>query len=221
MSDLLKKFLLAVVICLYITPLVGLIYTPSRQGLIQAYAPYTRAMYNLTGSRVCSSVTVDYFDKTYTVTNAHCCVARNALAGTIYNIGGDIVEMLLVHPNNDICVLTSNDTYSPIAVLPRVNFGSLDDIWTLGYPWGQPLTPLRGHVLSVNTIEACMLSPSLPCWEVILASVTASPGSSGSPVFDSKGRLIGVINLGNASGIMSAFVPLKFIQEALRSVAGR
>lgn len=62
-----------------------------------------------------------------------------------------------------------------------------EDLLVMGSPMGAPIRPTRGKHLGIN--ERGMAS----------GSMTIDHGDSGSPVFDSRGRIIGVVHGGEAA----------------------
>ena len=120
----------------------------------------------------------------------------------------------------------------------------LEDVWLAGYPAGMPLTAVYGHITGVQTVRmpSDRLEPQCTgtaySWEIIevqgpfnmvltkmgcmfkadmiATSLTAAPGNSGSPIFNKKHEVVGVISsidLQTPAGYAMT-VPVTAIQEA-------
>ena len=83
------------------------------------------------------------------------------------------------------------------------------EVTVIGYPQGGQLTVTRGRIIGSTTDP---LNASLG--QVLVADAQVEPGSSGSAVLDSEGRVIGVVYAKNASE-QSFIVPVSTLQGLL------
>lgn len=88
-----------------------------------------------------------------------------------------------------------------------------DEVTVVGYPLGRALTLTRGQVLGATTDP---LNENLG--EVLVTDAPVEPGSSGSAVLDTAGRVVGVVYAKNASG-QSFIVPVSTLVELLGDTA--
>jgi S1-C subfamily serine protease len=84
-----------------------------------------------------------------------------------------------------------------------------DAVSVIGYPQGGPLTVSAGQVIGRTTDP---LNENLG--EVLVTDAEVEPGSSGSAVLDSEGRVIGVVYAKNAAD-QSFIVPVSTLRDLL------
>lgn len=86
---------------------------------------------------------------------------------------------------------------------PRCDYPPVGtQIFHVGNPGEADLAVTFGHISSYRTHD-----PSFGPWKgTVLADITGAPGSSGGPVFDMRGRLVGLIVAGGRSGL-TYYVP--------------
>jgi len=183
------------------------------------YVDNVKPLKTVRGQRYCSSSYVQYGDKVYTVTNQHCCDAMEEVEG-LRRVDNVLEKILYISDKHDVCILTSYKTKSNIK-LAKKDIGYLDDVIILGYPRGEEFTPRQGLVLALNE-----WTPVQYDWDDVrsrpshIVSFVSYPGNSGSPVFNKKGQLIGLLYAGphpvDQYGII---VPLRYIKDALNKVS--
>jgi len=127
---------------------------------------------------------VMYNGKSYILTNKHICDGKR----TLYTADGPR-KILKEAKYSDLCLVESKrNTGLKIASKPPQ---SLDMIHLLGFPMGHQLTARFGRIVGNVAERFRWVSPEKI--EVTHVAVPAFPGSSGSPVCDKNGRLIGVL----------------------------
>jgi len=118
-------------------------------------------------------------------------------------------------PDSDIALLKISATGVPVVALgdsDRVAIG--DTVYTIGCPRGICGTATQGRVANVNVGTENM----------ILVDLTATHGSSGGPLFNARGEVVGITTAGliaNAEGETSGFtlaVPINRAAALLASV---
>jgi len=88
-----------------------------------------------------------------------------------------------------------------------------DEVTVVGYPQGGTLTVTRGQVIGSTTDP---LNENLG--EVLVTDAQVEPGSSGSAVLDSQGRVVGVVYAKSAAG-QSFIVPVSTLAALLADAA--
>lgn len=123
-------------------------------------------------------------------------------------IGGSLVK---IDPQRDLALIDIHSKSNP-SVSPekgRTLLGNGEKVYSIGCPnnhLGLIYSGIiNGHLRQVN---------DLPLWQV---EMEVLPGSSGSPVFDSEGNLVGVVK-GRYRGTETVgfFIPLETVIEFLR-----
>jgi S1-C subfamily serine protease len=84
-----------------------------------------------------------------------------------------------------------------------------DEVFALGSPFGAALS----SSVSRGVVSARRVLESVP---FLQSDVAVKPGSSGGPLIDVKGRVVGITQLGAASGGLGLFIP---IDEALEKLS--
>ncbi len=151
----------------------------------------------------------------YVITNYH--VVRDADSVYIQNTDGDLYKAVTIYsyPAYDIAVLKVTDPgFKSLKPLPygfKRSIADLgEDVFTYGFPKDDPvytkgyLSSKTGH--SGDTTE----------YQV---DISVNPGSSGGPLLDSKGNIIGVIK-GKSSNTDGASFAIKsgYLLEAIESI---
>ena len=153
-----------------------------------------------------------YKDKSYILTNKHVCNGKSSVL-TDYGFRKVIAEA----ESHDICLVESKrEDGLKMALLPAE---SLDKLYILGYPDGNPLTAREGRVVGPFTRVFSWISKYETT--AILLSAVAFPGSSGSPVLNERGRIVGILFAVNMRTFEDSFmVPLESLQVFM-AVHGR
>ena len=136
----------------------------------------------------------------YLVTNWH--VAEGAQTIYIYGVRGDftkkyIADVVAKDETNDLAILKiSGNGFPGFGTIPykvRTTTAEVaEDVWVLGFP----MTPIMGDEVKytdgrINSLTGCLGDAS-----TYQISASVSHGSSGGPVFDNYGNLIGIISSG-------------------------
>jgi S1-C subfamily serine protease len=139
--------------------------------------------------------------KGYLITNAH--VVRNAHEIDVQNtLGNYHARLIRLDPEADLALLKIDDTlYHAFSGLPygiSKSDGDVgEDLFTLGYP--RPEIVYNKGYLSAST----GFQDDTTAFQLTIA---ANPGNSGTPVFNTDGEVIGVVNSvqHNAQGMVFA-----------------
>lgn len=174
--------------------------------------------YSNSDDRYCSSVTVDYKDKNYTLTNAHCCEVFSGQFDDVRKVGNVLETILLTSTVHDICILTSRIEKSPIKLAEK-EFEHLDKALVFGYPRGENLTPEYGFVVALSKVAGvcCDDEGQRKFKPSNFLNALIFGGNSGSPVFNENMELVNLVYAGPVPEYLNftITVPLTYIKEAL------
>jgi serine protease Do len=140
-------------------------------------------------------------DQGYVITNAHVVISAKSVWGQVPSLGKRIIDMEVVgiSPERDLALLRITEEGRDLITkelggVPYLPLGDSDlvrrsdDVLALGYPLGQQACKSTTGVISGH--EHHLIQMSAPI----------NPGSSGGPLLNIKGEVIGV----NSSGITEA-----------------
>jgi len=132
------------------------------------------------------------------VTNHH--VVNGATNILIRGINGDFskplrAKVLLEDINNDLAILKIDDTsFSSLGIVPFVISNKSSDAGSSVFCLGYPLRATMGDEIKLT--NGIISSKSGFQGDITTYQITApvQPGNSGGPLFDDKGKLVGIIN---------------------------
>jgi serine protease Do len=140
-------------------------------------------------------------DQGYLITNAHVVISAKTVWGQVPSLGKRIIDMEIIgiSPERDLALLRvteegRNLITKELGGIPYLPLGDSDlvrrsdDVLALGYPLGQQAWKSTTGVISGH--EHHLIQMSAPI----------NPGSSGGPLLNNKGEVIGV----NTSGVTEA-----------------
>lgn len=144
------------------------------------------------------------------VTNRHVVAGATTLQVSTYDGQDLLVETAGTTVVADLAIV---ETRSPLPAAvsladddPEVG----DEVEVIGYPGGGQLTS------SVGTVLAYEEDPlNANAGKVIVSSAFAQRGSSGSPMYDVEGRVVGVVYAAAPDGSHSLAVPVSTLRELL------
>lgn len=155
------------------------------------------------------------------VTNYH--VIADAVSARVQLHNGDIydsVELAETDERKDLALLKIKATDMPTVMLASfdtVRVGST--LYALGSPRGLAGSLSQGVVSSIRPISD--LDSSLSGFRVIQFTAPVSPGSSGGPLVDEFGELVGVVSSSlTGSQNINLGIPVKYINDLLESFTG-
>ena len=146
----------------------------------------------------------------YVATNVH--VVRGASRGTVKLIGkpdkGEIVGIAAVDVARDLVLLTVKDLSAPPLPLGKSKHVTVgEEIYAIGNPQGLEGTISQGIVSGVRRVANT---------EILQITAPIAPGSSGGPVLDQKGQVIGVAVATFRGGQNLNFaIPIDYLVELL------
>ncbi len=196
-------------------------YIPKFQAVsykkVKQLAKNVHPVVHLDGSRYCSSSTVRYNGKNYTLTNMHCC--EDSPFYDSLRIANRIEKILYISNLADVCVLTSSDRIKGLPIATN-ELELLDPVLLLGYPRGEDLTPRFGYVIKLNYLTEVNYDYYSLTRESHFISTLTFPGNSGSPIFNSQGKVSGLLYAGPPPAYQyGVIVPLRFVKHALKEAS--
>lgn len=168
------------------------------------------------------------------VTNDHvCAVEKMGYVVIEQDDGGHTLKRILKrNMKRDLCVVDGIDAPAlTIADKPAKRF---DDVKVLGHPGLRPTAPAFGTYtgggiitlglspeasgncpVGTETVSSFFGSFCLVDMEIGYTTVPIMPGNSGSPITNTDGEVIGVINSADSTGNQGMFVPLNYLKDML------
>ena len=134
--------------------------------------------------------------KPYIVTNTHVCNA--VLDGKIFintSSGGMInTGIVRVSATTDLCLVAGSPKISPLRLAKSVIVG--EPVRSIGYPAGGPMVVLAGEIIGYADFRLqsmIKLDTGGEFNKILMTSVFAIGGSSGSPIMDVFGGVVGIV----------------------------
>jgi S1-C subfamily serine protease len=148
-------------------------------------------------------------DETTLITNRHVVADSADLQLSTYD-GRDIaVTASSTAGLADLAVVRTADPLPSAPVLAEADPAPGDAVTVVGYPEGGALTVTSGQVIGATTDP---LNENLG--QVLVTDAPVEPGSSGSAVLDTEGRVVGVVYAKNSTG-QSFVVPVSTLKQML------
>lgn len=159
-------------------------------------------------------------DQGYLITNAHVVISAKSVWGQIPSLGKRIIDMEVIgmSPERDLALLCLTKESRELIIkelggIPYLPLGDSDlvrrsdDVLALGYPLGQQACKSTTGVISGH--EHHLIQMSAPI----------NPGSSGGPLLNIKGEVVGV----NSSGVTEAqnvgyAIPINILKTILHDL---
>lgn len=149
------------------------------------------------------------FDAHTLITNRHVVEDSSELQVTTYDGRTIEVTAASVAAVADLAIITTEEAIGPGAVLAQEDPVEGDAITVVGYPNGGQLTTVSGIVLGATGDP---LGAALGT--VLATTAPVEPGSSGSPVLNERGEVVGVIYAKNEAE-QSFMVPVSLLRTLL------
>ena len=152
-------------------------------------------------------------DETTLITNRHVVADSADLQLSTYD-GRDVaVTAAATAALADLAVVRTADPLPSAPGLADADPGPGDEVTVVGYPQGGALTVTTGQVIGATTDP---LNENLG--QVLVTNAEVEPGSSGSAVLDTSGRVVGVVYAKNSTG-QSFVVPVSTLRQLLADEA--
>ena len=168
------------------------------------------------GDTFCTAFSINE-QEGYWATAAHC--ATYALEEQLnVTIMGKPAHIVYVgFPSADVAVFQSEATAPAVRLADQtVEVG--DELYIVGYPWGITRTKTQGYMAA---LRIPIVHPTTGYYMTSdLLDITTAGGNSGSPVFNSKGDVIGVLWGGFNAAPVALGVPLEAVRVAIGGYCG-
>lgn len=148
------------------------------------------------------------------ITNRHVVAGATTLQVSTYDGQDLLVEATGTTVVADLAIVRTDSALPAAAPLADANPEVGDNVEIIGYPGGGRLTSTKGTVLEYRDDPL-----SANAGEVIVSSARAVPGSSGSPMYDADGHLVGVVYAATPDGDHSLAVPVSTVRELLEEAS--
>jgi len=149
------------------------------------------------------------------ITNRHVLEGAATLELSTFD-GRDIPVQLsdvIMSDDADIAIIRVNDTLSAYVTSRRGQLYQNEPVSVIGFPEGGQMTITEGHILGLTHDTASQNMGS-----VILTDAQVLPGSSGSPLLDADGNLIGVV-YARTEEFQGLAVPIEMLDRLLAGVS--
>ena len=180
---------------------------------------------------------VTYGDKNFLVTNAHVCdISDN---DKMYaDVGGGRVEVPIIakSKSHDLCLIGAFSGVEPLEISERNELESGEEVYTAGFPampymymasgeyqgvldlpMGEPLTTPEECTSKGGTVAtAIFFQVCVTVKPFIMTHMISDGGSSGSPIFDQNGEVVGVLSIGVGRIGFIGGVPVEYLKELLK-----
>lgn len=144
------------------------------------------------------------------VTNRHVIAGATTLQVSTFDGQDLLVDAAGAGLVADIAIVDTGSTLPAAVSLAEENPEAGDAVEIVGYPGGGRLTTTSGRVVSY---EPDPLNAN--AGQVIVTDAPAERGSSGSPLYDEDGDVVGVVYAATSDGQHSLAVPVETLRELL------
>ncbi|MGI9014105.1 MAG: S1C family serine protease [Phycisphaerales bacterium] len=160
----------------------------------------------------------------YAITNAHVVQGENALKatvwfpqtdGTLRRLILDDIELIAVNNHLDLALIrithpqeNGEFIFAPLEFDELIEIGQ--DVFAIGNPLGLERTLSQG-VISTTQRDFDGLS-------YVQTDAAINPGNSGGPLFNTRGEVIGITNMGILGGEALGFaIPTRYVKDFIRN----
>jgi S1-C subfamily serine protease len=146
------------------------------------------------------------------VTNRHVVAGADTLQVSTYDGQDLLVETAGADVVADLAIVHTRSELPAAVTLAGADPEIGDPIEVIGFPGGGQLTSSVGTVLDFDKDPL-----DANAGEVVVTDAAAGPGSSGSPMYDASGQVVGVVYAAAADGSRSLAVPVSTLRRLLDS----
>jgi S1-C subfamily serine protease len=163
--------------------------------------------------RVGSGIVFD--DHMHIVTNAHVVAKATRIMVAEVDDRVEAAELVGIDPISDLAVIRPVDRNFRMPIAPVGHSQSLEigeEVLAIGYPFGLGISATKGIVSGAERVLP--LSPLSWLAPMIQTDVALNPGSSGGPIVDRCGEVVGISTLASRSAQNFNFaVPIDAVRE--------
>jgi S1-C subfamily serine protease len=188
----------------------ALIHPKTNQELFKVSVMITNMAENSGGSGV---ILQSEQDHSLILTNKHVCEGIGP-EGVVHDSGHKkhMINSMMLDSRHDLCLIRVAGDLQIDVVLASKAPQPADDLVIVGHPRLLPTIITKGH-FSDTTIISVLDGDNVVLREAVVASALISPGSSGSPVFNTKGELAGMVFAGFGNLSYGFLVPVDYIRS--------
>lgn len=185
---------------------------------------------------------VEYDGKKYLATNEHVCELGKK-EGKMYvaSRGNSRIEVdiLGISKDHDLCLLEAFPEAEPVRLHDsKPNLKDNEKLYTAGFPAVPFMYETEGVFAGVKEISMGFRWPKEECEvkrgkfiespfgsgcvvkrEFLITHIISDGGCSGSPIFNSRGEVVGIISIGMGRIGFIGAVPLKYLKDLLKEVS--
>ena len=144
------------------------------------------------------------------VTNRHVVAGADTLQVSTYDGQDLLVETAGAAVVADLAIVHTRSELPAAVTLAEGDPSVGDPIEVVGFPGGGRLTSSTGRVLSFDEDPL-----DANAGKVIITDANAEPGSSGSPMYNESGQVVGVVYAAAADGSRTLAVPVSTLRRLL------
>jgi S1-C subfamily serine protease len=144
------------------------------------------------------------------VTNRHVVAGAETLQVSTYDGQDLLVETAGAAVVADLAIVQTHSALPAAVTLADADPEEGDPVEVVGYPGGGQLTSSTGAVLGYDEDPL-----NANAGRVVVTSARAEPGSSGSPMYDESGLVVGVVYAATEDGSQSLAVPVSTLRTML------
>ncbi|HSK26000.1 MAG TPA: serine protease [Jiangellales bacterium] len=148
------------------------------------------------------------------VTNRHVVAGAETLQLSTYDGQDLLVETSGSAVVADLALVRTRDALPAAVTLAEADPEVGEDVEIVGYPGGGRLTSSKGRVLGYQDDPL-----GANAGRVMVTDAEAQPGSSGSPVYDDRGHVVGVVYAASKDGDAALAVPVSTLRQLLDSAS--
>jgi S1-C subfamily serine protease len=144
------------------------------------------------------------------VTNRHVVAGADTLQVSTYDGQDLLVETAGAAVVADLAIVNTRSALPAAVTLAEADPEEGEPVEVVGYPGGGRLTSSTGTVLGFgeDPLDA-------NAGKIVITDAPAEPGSSGSPMYDASGQVVGVVYAATQDGTRSLAVPVSTLHSLL------
>lgn len=158
----------------------------------------------------------------YAITNAHVIQGETKIKATVYQEGDrefrrltiEDVEIIAVNNHTDLALIKltppDDESFTSVYLQGAEELEAGEDVFAIGSPLGLERTLSRGVIATTQR--------NFEGLTYIQTTAEINPGNSGGPLFNLRGEVIGVTNMGVPFGDGLGFaIPARYVRDFLRN----
>lgn len=158
-----------------------------------------------------------YFEDNYIITNYHVVKDYNTFTVRTYNDFGPIKAKLIGYDRyTDLAILETDESAPRLMPITPQTVRLGEDVYVVGHPFGYEFTVSKGIVSSLDRFDS-----KYPFITYMQTDANVQSGSSGSPVLNQHGKVIGILKAtvnSTVSAGISLAVTLPLIKDSIKKI---